>query len=162
MSDILCIYYSRTGHTKQAVEDIAAELKADVAELRDGVPRLGWKGWLRCGLDAVRMKTLPVEPLKLEKPLSDYKLVILGTPIWAGRCSAVMRSFLKTHGKELPATAYVITRSSEERYEEVFRQMDRYLNVPRKAAVSLRTDSAGYPFWKAEFLRQLQELQNVP
>lgn len=32
MSDILCIYYSRTGNTKKAVEKIARELDAEVLE----------------------------------------------------------------------------------------------------------------------------------
>ena len=36
MSDILCIYYSRTGHTKQAMEEIARALGAEAVELRDG------------------------------------------------------------------------------------------------------------------------------
>ena len=34
MSDILCIYYSRTGNTKKAMEEIAAALDAELAELR--------------------------------------------------------------------------------------------------------------------------------
>ena len=32
MSDILCIYYSRTGNTKKAMEEIAAALDAELAE----------------------------------------------------------------------------------------------------------------------------------
>ena len=49
MSDILCIYYSRTGHTKQAMEEVAQALGAETVELRDGVNRSGARGWLRCG-----------------------------------------------------------------------------------------------------------------
>ena len=52
MSDILCIYYSRTGNTKKAMEEIAAALDAELAELRDNADRSGWRGWLRCGLPA--------------------------------------------------------------------------------------------------------------
>ena len=62
MSDILCIYYSRTGNTKKAMEEIASALDAELAELRDGVDRSGWKGWLRCGLDAMREKHPPRGP----------------------------------------------------------------------------------------------------
>ena len=47
MSDILCIYYSRTGNTKKAMEEIAAALDAELAELRDNADRSGWRGWLR-------------------------------------------------------------------------------------------------------------------
>ena len=50
MKDVLCIYYSRTGNTKKAMEEIAGELGAEVVELRDDTDRTGWRGWLRCGL----------------------------------------------------------------------------------------------------------------
>ena len=39
MSDILCIYYSRTGNTKKAMEEIASALDAELAELRDDADR---------------------------------------------------------------------------------------------------------------------------
>ena len=54
MSDILCIYYSRTGSTRGAMEKIARTLGAELVELRDGVNRSGARGWLRCGMDAMR------------------------------------------------------------------------------------------------------------
>ena len=37
MNDVLCIYYSRTGKTKAAMEEIAGALDAELVELRDGV-----------------------------------------------------------------------------------------------------------------------------
>ena len=50
MSDVLCIYYSRTGNTQRVMEDIAASLDAESVRIRDGVERSGWRGYLRCGL----------------------------------------------------------------------------------------------------------------
>ena len=44
MSDVLCIYYSRTGHTKKAMEEIAEALDAELVELNDGVDRSGLRG----------------------------------------------------------------------------------------------------------------------
>ena len=158
MSDILCIYYSRTGNTKKAMEEIAAALDAELAELRDNADRSGWRGWLRCGLDAMRKTTQPLEPFETERPLDQYRLVILGTPVWAGRCSSIMRAFLKEHGQELKNVAYVVTRSSDGKFEEVYDQMDLYLPCSRQAAVSLRMGSVGYDFWKVEFLRQVREV----
>ena len=32
MSDILCIYYSRSGRTRQVMEEIAQELEAELVE----------------------------------------------------------------------------------------------------------------------------------
>ena len=60
--DILCLYYSRTGHTKFAMEEIAAALDCECVEIRDRVDRDGAIGWLRCGLDAMRRRTRAMEP----------------------------------------------------------------------------------------------------
>ena len=158
MSDILCIYYSRTGNTKKAMEEIAAALDAETLELTDGVDRAGWRGWLRCGRDAMSRDPVPVAACRTERPLGDYRLVILGTPVWAGRCSAVVRSFLKDYGQQLRRVAYVITRSSKSKYREVYRQMDLYVPAGHLAAVSLRSGDVGRAFWQEEFLRQAREL----
>ena len=157
MSNVLCMYYSRTGNTKKAMEEVAQALGAELVELRDDVPRDGWKGWLRCGMDAMRKSTAPLCPYETAKPLESYRLVILGTPVWAGRCSAVVRAFLKEHGAQLKDVAYVITRGGNNKSEEVFEQMDHYISGQRQAAVSLRSDSVGYRFWMDEFLRKVQE-----
>ena len=157
MSDVLCIYYSRTGNTRQAMKEIALELDAELVELRDGVSRGGALGWLRCGRDAVRRTVQPVGTFQTERPLSEYRLVVIGTPIWAGRCSSVVRSFLKEYGKELKNAAYVVTRGSEQRSEEVYDQMDLYTPCGHRAAGSLRLNSVGYEFWREEFLRQVRE-----
>ena len=157
MSDILCMYYSRTGNTRTTMTEMAEALGAELVELRDGVERGGFFGWLRCGMDAMSRTVPPIKPFETEKPLSDYRLVILGTPVWAGRCSGVMRSFLKKNGRRLPAAAYVLLRGSEDKNEEVFDQMDHFVPGGHCAAVSLRRGSVGYAFWQEEFLRQVRE-----
>lgn len=155
-NNVLCMYYSRTGNTKSAMEEIAKALNAELVELQDGVDRSGALGWLRSGLDAMR-RSSPKVKYQTKWPLSDYRLVIIGTPVWAGRCSSVVRGFLKQHGKELRNASYVITRGSEDKNEEVFQQMDLYAPCGHRTAVSLRSGSVGYAFWEEEFLRQTQE-----
>ena len=93
-----------------------------------------------------------VKPLETNLPLSIYDLVIIGTPVWAGRCSSPVRSFLVEYGGELRQVAYVITRSSDLRYEEVFDQMDLYVPTPRVSAVTIRPNTVGSTFWRDEFL----------
>lgn len=154
MSDILCIYYSRSGNTRKAMEELGSQLDAEIVEITDSKDRSGWKGFLRCGMDAMRQSVEPITAVQTKKPLGNYRLVILGTPIWAGRCSSVMRSFLKENGYLLSDVSYVILRGGNNKYEEVYQQMDSYLPQPHKTAVSLRADSVGYCFWQEEFLRQ--------
>ena len=160
MSDVLCIYYSRTGSTRAAMEAIARELGAELVELRDGVNRSGARGWLRCGMDSMRRTCPQAEKPETKRPLSDYRLVIIGSPVWAGRCSSVARSFLKQYGKELQNAAYVLLRGSEDKNEEVYDQMDLYTTCGHRAAVSLRSGSVGYAFWQEEFLRQTRDFLN--
>ena len=95
--------------------------------------------------------------MKTAFPLDVYDLVIIGTPVWAGRCSAPVRSFLIQHGEELRKTAYVITRSSDVRYEEVFDQMDMYVKSPRASAVTIRPNTVGATFWRDEFLTSVRD-----
>ena len=158
MKDVLCIYYSRSGKTKKAMDEIASVLDAETVRLWDTAGRDGWLGWLRCGLDAMRKDTRPLCRFETERALEDYRLVIVGTPVWAGRCSSITRAFLKRYGHRLNHVAYVITRGGENRYEEIYRQMDSYVPQPHKAAVSLRMDDVGSHFWEEDFLRQVRRL----
>lgn len=159
--NILCIYCSRTGHTERLMREIAAALDCEAVRVRDRVDRAGAAGWMRCALDAVRKRTHPVNRLHMARRLSEYDLVILGTPVWAGRCSAVMRAFLKRRGFELQDVACVLTHGSEEPYREVFDQIDRYLMRPHVEDVSLQTGSAGWFFWRDQFLKSIAERMGI-
>ena len=161
MRDVLCVYYSRSGNTKKVMKSIAAELNAELVQLTDGVERGGLRGWFRCGLDAVKRDCPAARPIETERRLENYRLVIIGTPVWAGRCSSVVRSFLKQHGKELNRVAYVLTRGSEHKSEDSYRQMDLYTAKPHRAATSLRVGHVGHTFWQEEFLRQIREILDI-
>lgn len=152
MAKILCVYYSRTGRTEKLMQEIAGELHCEIVKLEDDVRRSGPVGWLMSGLQAVSRKVPPVKPIKTKHALKDYDLVIIGTPVWAGRCSAPVRSFLLQYGEKLERVGYLITRTGSVRYEEVFEQMDLYVRKPHLCAVTIQPDSIGSDFWKNEFL----------
>lgn len=156
MSNVLCIYYSRTGHTRRAIKQIALALEAEIVSVTDGVDRKGWRGYLRSGMDAFRHSTRSLAPYETERPLGEYDLVIIGTPVWGGRCASPIRGFLKRRGYEMSRVAYVLTRGSDHRYEAVFDQMDLYTRKKRLFEVSLRPDSEGYAFWRDQFIHQAQ------
>lgn len=160
MSDILCLYYSRTGKTRAVMQDMALAMDAELVEITDGIDRSGALGFFMCGIDAMRRGTHKTQSYKTEKELEEYTLVVLGTPVWAGRCSSVMRGFLKRHGLELNNVAYVLTRGSDHRDEDIFDQMDLYTARPRLAGASIRVDSVGYHFWRDQFLNELKNVYN--
>ena len=156
MKDVLCIYYSRTGKTKKAMEEIAAALDAELVAITDGQDRTGFKGFMLSGMEAMRKSTRPLQPFTTERALEDYRVVVVGTPVWAGRCSSVVRALLKRRGLEMKNVAYVITRDSERRYEEIYDQMDQYVAKPRIAARSLRVDTVGYEFWRDKLVQEVK------
>lgn len=155
MANILCVYYSRTGHTEKLMQNMAKELDCEIVKLEDGVKRGGLSGWLVSGLHAVSRKVPAVSRPETKKKLKEYDMVIIATPVWAGRCSAPVRSFLMQFGDELKRVAYIITRSCSLRYDEVFEQMDQYVRHPRVHAISIQTDSIGADFWCDEFARSV-------
>ena len=144
MSDILCIYYSRTGHTRRAVKEIAEALGAEITAITDDCDRSGWRGYMRCGMDAMKTSTRPLQPL--------------GSPVWAGRCASPIRALLKRRGLEMENVAYVVTRSTTQRSEEVYDQMDMYTGQTHRLAVSLRPGSEGYEFWRNDFVQNVRRL----
>ena len=156
MSDVLCIYYSRTGKTKQAMEEVAQALNAELVEITDGQDRSGFKGFMLSGMEAMRISTRPLLPFTTEKPLEEYRLVVIGTPVWAGRCSSVIRALLKRRGLEMSRVAYLLTRDSDKRYAEVYDQMDQYVSRPRIAAGSVRVGDVGYAFWRDKFIQEVK------
>lgn len=156
MANVLCVYYSRTGRTETLMQEIAGKLNCEIVKLDDGVKRSGFGGWMLSGLHAVSQKIPEVKKPETKKALKKYDLVIIGTPVWAGRCSAPVRSFLQQFGKDLCKVAYVITRSSNVRYEEVFVQMDEYVCPHHVCAVSIQPDTIGSDFWCNEFLNEIE------
>ena len=156
---VLCVYYSRTGKTRAAMEEVSAALGGELVELDDGVNRAGVLGAARSCLDAVRKSTRFLDKIEMKHPIAEYDLVILGTPVWAGRCSSIMREFLKKYGRDLKRVAYVITRASERvRYEQVYEQMDLYTAAPHLCAVSLRGGDEGEMFWREEFIKEVNKV----
>ena len=156
MKDVLCIYYSRTGKTKKAMREVAWALDAELVEITDGQNRKGFAGFMLSGMEAMRRSTRPLKPFETECNLEDYRLVILGTPVWAGRCSSVVRALLKRRGLELKNVAYLLTRDSDKRYEEVYDQMDQYVAKSRVAAGSVRVGDVGYAFWLDKFIQEVK------
>ena len=74
MRDILCMYYSRTGATRQAMTEIAQALDAELVKIEDGQDRSKLRGYWRSGLEAMSKKLCPIQPVQTERP--DRKSVV--------------------------------------------------------------------------------------
>ena len=78
----LVIYYSLEGNTKIIAETIANEMGADTMELKPKkeISKKGFSKYLWGGKQVI-MKETP-ELTLIDKDISEYDLLIIGTPVW--------------------------------------------------------------------------------
>ena len=133
----IVVYYSRTGTTKKAAEAIAKALGCDIEEIVDTQKRSGIGGWLRSGRQAMKEETTTLEPLK--KDISKYDLVIIGTPIWAGKMSVPTLTFITQNKATFKDVAFFYTSGGKDNEPKVFPVMETVCGKEPKAALGLRT-----------------------
>ncbi|THJ50662.1 flavodoxin [Burkholderia sp. LS-044] len=106
---MLVVFYSRSETTAGLARRLAAALGADCERLRelDDRRRAGAIGYLRSLADVIRQRAADLRPT-VSSP-SAYDVVVLGTPVWAGRASTPVSTWLARHGHELHATAFFCT-----------------------------------------------------
>jgi flavodoxin len=132
----IVVYYSMNGHVKKAAEDYAAKNGFETLELKEPKPRTGTSGFVKSGFQATfKIGSKIVKP---ERDFSLYEKVIVCSPIWAGKLSAPVRTFLRKYGKSCKALEYVIMHADKEKtFSEVFDDMDAVAGKKRVAAKSL-------------------------
>ncbi len=108
----LIVYYTRSGNTKKAAEELAKELGASLLELREDRPRKGIFGFMRSGFEAALKKTVPIKPFS--ENLSSFDRVVIATPVWAGHVCSPMRTFLMDNAKQIKDLGVLETHSHED------------------------------------------------
>jgi flavodoxin len=108
----LLLFYSRTGTTRKIAGEILASLTCayDQEELVDRKKRAGIVGWLKSGRDAQTGKLTQLEPLHHDP--DSYDLVIVGTPVWAGKMAPAIRTFLLENRGKMKEVALFATHGS--------------------------------------------------
>lgn len=92
MKTCLVAYFSRTGMTRKAAEEIAAACGCELAPILENTDRSGIKGYVFSGYQAVTKKRPEILPSTRDP--GDYEVLILGTPVWASGVSAPVRSYI--------------------------------------------------------------------
>jgi flavodoxin len=108
MSKTLVVYYSLTGHTRQIAEAIAAALDADLEVIEDTFNRDTGLGRPRSAIEALLGLRSSITPPKHD--LSEYDLVVVGTPVWAARLSSPVRAYLSQQRASLERVAFFCTQ----------------------------------------------------
>jgi flavodoxin len=134
MHKTLVVYFSRTGYTRTIAEEIATRCGADLEGVRDVRSRSGVWGYLRSAREALR-KT-PVEIRPVTKDVTDYELVVLGTPVWASNICSPMRAYLSAHRGKFRQVAFFCTQGGSGA-DKVFHDMAELCAQQPLAAVAL-------------------------
>ena len=107
----LVVYYSRSGNARFVAQTIAAEVGADIEEVIDLKKRSGALGFFSGGSDARRGKETKIAPTT--KSPADYDLIIVGTPVWAGRPTPAITTYLKKNDLSGKKVAVFLTQGGK-------------------------------------------------
>ncbi len=93
-SDVLVVYFSRSGNTEAMAREIARKFNADIIKLLAPKYPLDIKGWRTASKDAdKRVVAVEIEPETVD--MERYKLIFLGSPIWWFRPAPPLWTFVQ-------------------------------------------------------------------
>ena len=102
-SDVLVVYYSRSGNTEAMAREIARRLQANILRIETKPYGLDFKGWLEANSDSRSgKKHVDISPAVVD--LHRYRLIFLGSPIWWYRPAPPLWTFVEKNdfsGKEV-------------------------------------------------------------
>lgn len=108
MSEVLVVCFSRSGTTRALGAALAGRLRADFEAITEPADRSGPSGYVRSLVDAVFARTVPIDAARHD--VSQYNVVVVGSPVWAGSVSAPARAWLSIHRRTLPHVAFFCTQ----------------------------------------------------
>jgi flavodoxin len=132
----LIAYYSRTGTTKKIGDAIAEKLGAETEEILDTVNRMGVKGYLVSGRDAMKKRMTKLESLRFNP--AGYELVIIGTPIWGWNMSVPIRTYITENKEKFRKVAFFCTMGGSGD-EKAFLEMEKIIGRKPLGILALKT-----------------------
>jgi len=131
----LIVYFSRSGVTRKVAEKISANLGADLEEITEKKNRKGIFGFLKSGMEAYRERLVTIDQPKHDA--SQYDLVVIGTPVWAGKMSSPVRSYIENNKDRLKSVAFFTTLSGDDA-QKVLASLEEYAGKKPLSSVSIR------------------------
>lgn len=104
MPDVLVAYYSETGHTAAAATRVARMLGGDVERIVPASSRA--RSMLAKALAALLGRE---EGVASPRDPGAYRLVIVATPVWAGRLPPPVRGYLARVRGRIGSTGFIAT-----------------------------------------------------
>jgi flavodoxin len=136
----LVVYYSRTGHTQQVAEQLAAALGATLCPITEPGSRLGPLGYARSLIEGAFGRDAPIRAAQHDP--AGYDLVLLGTPIWGWHLSSPVRAFARRHAKQIRRAAFFCTMGGSGA-EQAFAELEQLIGHPPVATLAITEAELG-------------------
>ena len=153
---ILVVYYSRSGTTRIIAESLSKAFKCDVEEIVEVEDRVGFFGYVRSLVEAMRKRPSAIARGKGDP--SSYDLIIIGKPVWAWSVSSPVRAYLMANKECLPQVAFFCTLGGRGS-ESAFTQMQYLVGKDPRARCSFATGeviAGSYGLRLAAFVKALE------
>ena len=131
----LVVYFSLTGSTEFVAKIIADQLQADLCEVVDKKHKMGKLIYLKGGAAAIREKLTEIET---PKSIEEYDLIIVGSPVWAGKITPAIRTFLELNNFSNKKGVFFLTLGGK-KPEKSFKNMRKttgFKSIVKELAVS--------------------------
>jgi flavodoxin len=106
----LIAFYSMSGNTRVVANEIRSAIDADIEEIVEPRLRHGIGGAARALFDNVFRREPPIAPANHDP--SDYDVLLLGGPVWAGRMAAPVRTYAKQYARSARRVAFFCTEGA--------------------------------------------------
>jgi flavodoxin len=103
----LVAYYSRTGNTKKVGEALAEKINADIEAIESNTKD---KGMANLAMQAFMRVHAKIGATK--KDAASYDLVVIGSPVWAGKMSSPIRTYLAKNKNKFTGVAFFCTHGN--------------------------------------------------
>jgi len=131
----LIVYYSRTGTTALLARLISDEVDGDLMEIGDKKNREGLTGVARSIWGAFIERKPKIT--EIERDISEYDIVFIGTPLWAGNIAGPIRTFIIKYREELGRVAFFNTFGAS-KSQQIFDNMRELAGKRPEGVLSLR------------------------
>ena len=132
---ILVIFYSRSNNTQRVAEEIRNSLDCDLEEVIDTQNREGALGYMSSAVNAIRKTSANINELKND--ISTYDLIIIGTPVWTGKMSTPIRTFIAQNHVKFKNTAFFATATGP-KFDGTFKEMEELSKTSPIAKLGLK------------------------
>jgi flavodoxin len=156
MSNVLVVYYPRSGATEQIAQAIVRATGWDADPIISCSDRGGTLGVVRCAIEGRLHRLTEIEPSAADP--ADYDLVVIGSPVWASSMASPVRTYLTRNGAFLADVAFFLTCGGRG-HDRVLDQMTKVTGKGPLSTLVLTEAQIGGREQEAEVSRFVDDLQ---